>query len=312
MTPQIVRIGTRGSDLARWQTDHVAALLQQAHAGLKIEITVISTKGDRVLDTPLPLIGVKGVFTAELEAALHAGEIDFAVHSLKDLPTDDPPGLVVGAILERANPADVLVSRDRYTLETLPEGAVVGSSSHRRAAQLLHLRPDLKLANLRGNIDTRVRKAFDPDGAYDAIVLAHAGLARLEMEQVISQTLSYEQMLPAPGQGALAVQCRDEPQSIDLLSAIAHADTMLSVTAERTFLAGLGGGCSVPVAALASKQPSGGFLLRGRVCAVDGSTVIEVETAFSAGTAADARQAGAELAQQAIGQGADRILESVR
>lgn len=305
----LLKLGTRGSELARWQTDHVIELLSQALPGLQAETIVISTKGDQVLDTPLPLVGGKGLFTAELEAALRNGQIDLAVHSLKDLPTEDPEGLVIGAIPERANPADVLVSRQDCTLETLPKGATVGTSSRRRAAQLLHQRPDLHMHDIRGNVNTRIRKALDPDGPYDAIVLAYAGLARLKKQEVISQVLSFEQVLPAPGQGALGVQCRDEPQSLALLNPIYHTKTALAVTAERAFLAGLGGGCSVPVAAYAIHDADT-FLLRGRVSAVDGSQQIEVSARFDSDGGIDAaRQAGADLAQMALAQGAAIILE---
>lgn len=306
--PAHIRIGTRASHLARWQTDYVATLLKRAYPQLETDIITISTKGDRVLDKPLPLVGGKGLFTAELEAALHSGDIDLAVHSLKDLPTQDPDGLVVGAIPERADPSDSLISRDGYTLATLPQGAVIGTSSRRRAAQLLHQRRDLQTADIRGNIDTRIRKAQASDGPYDAIVLAYAGLSRLNLHNVISETLSADVMLPAPGQGALAIQCRDDAAFVAWLQAIHHGPTSDAVQAERAFLAALGGGCSIPVAAYAQAQPDGRYHLRGRVSAVDGSQQIDVDTTFKS---ADARRAGHELAQAAIAQGADRILESV-
>ncbi|MBN8637841.1 MAG: hydroxymethylbilane synthase, partial [Anaerolineae bacterium] len=168
-----LKFGTRGSELALWQTEHVMALMHAAQPTLRTSYEIFKTQGDRVLDTPLPLIGGKGVFTAELETALRDGRIDCAVHSLKDLPTEPPPGLVIGALTPRENPADVLVSRRGYTLATLPSGAVVGTSSYRRSAQLLHVRPDLKLVDIRGNVDTRIRKALTLDSVYDAIVLAY-------------------------------------------------------------------------------------------------------------------------------------------
>jgi hydroxymethylbilane synthase len=307
----MLRLGTRGSQLARWQTGHVLDGLLRAHPGLQAEMTVMSTKGDQVLDTPLPLIGGKGLFTAELEAALRGGEIDLAVHSLKDLPTEDPDGLVIGAVLERADPADVLVSRGGHTLETLPPGAVIGTSSHRRAAQLLHQRPDLKTHDIRGNIDTRLRKALDPGGPYDAIVLACAGLLRLDRGEVIRQRLTFTQMLPAPGQGALAVQCRAEGETCALLRPLHHPETALAVTAERAFLAGLGGGCSLPVAAYALRDNSGAFTLRGRVCAPDGSRQIEVSSDFDGDDLPAAREAGLSLARQALNAGAAALLEAL-
>jgi hydroxymethylbilane synthase len=300
-----VRIGTRGSALARWQADHVAGLLKVACPTLQIEIVVLTTRGDQVIDIPLPLIGGKGLFTAELEAALRAGEIDLAVHSLKDLPTENPAGLTIGAIPVRASVEDVLVSKDGYTLETLPANAVVGTGSRRRAAQLLHLRPELRCIDLRGNVDTRIRKALDPDGAYDAIVLARAGLERLGRASAISQILPLDVMLPAPGQGALAIQCRDDADSVTLLKPLDHPATRAAVTAERAFLAGLGGECSVPVAAYGDVQQQT-LDLRGRVSSLDGSQQIDVHLK---GATSDADNIGQRLAKSALKQGAAAILE---
>jgi len=302
-----LRLGTRGSALARWQTDYVAGLLVAAWPELTCEVIVFRTQGDRVLDTPLPLIGGKGLFTAELEAALRSGDIDLAVHSLKDLPTELPPGLVLGAVPQRAEATDVLVSRSGHTLDTLPLNSVIGTSSRRRAAQLLHLRPDLRILDVRGNVETRVRKVLAADGPYDALLLAHAGLARLGHADVISQALPAEIMLPAPGQGALGVQCRDEPGILDLLAPLNHAPTRRVVEAERAFLAGLGGGCAVPIAAYATAEGEQ-LRLRGRVTAPDGSRQIDVSID---GPAADAAQLGARLAETALAEGAGEILRSV-
>jgi hydroxymethylbilane synthase len=296
--------------LARWQTEYVRALLKNTWPDLHAEIQIITTQGDRVVDMPLPLIGGKGVFTAELENALRSGSIDLAVHSLKDLPTDSPAGLTIGAVPERANAADVLVSRRGYTLDTLPKGATVGTGSIRRAAQLLHLRPDLRIMDIRGNVDTRVRKALDETGPYDAIVLAHAGLERLAQLHLISQVLSFDQMLPAPGQGALAVQCRNETESLKLLSPIHHSDTASAVTAERAFLAGLGGGCSVPIAAYAVIERSGELRLRGLVMAMDGSVQVEVTALSADNTVEGANRLGRELAREALERGAGDLLEA--
>ncbi len=307
---EIIRLGTRGSALARWQTEHVLALLKQAWPDVRAEIQVLTTQGDRLVDTPLPLIGGKGAFTEELEAALRRGDIDLAIHSLKDLPTETPEGLIIGAIPERANPADVLVSQRNVTLDMLPKGATVGTGSHRRTAQLLHVRPDLRIADIRGNVDTRVRKALDERGYYDAIVLAHAGLERLAQLQVVSQVLSFDQMLPAPGQGALAVQCRDEADWQRLLSPIQHLETAIAVAAERAFLAGLGGGCTVPIAAHASINESGELRLRGRVIASDGSVQIDVTATSADNTLEAARHLGFDLAQEALGNGASSLLDT--
>jgi hydroxymethylbilane synthase len=304
-----VRIGTRGSLLARWQTDHVRDLLRAAWADLTVEIEVISTHGDQVLDTPLPLLGGKGVFTAELEAALHNHSIDCAVHSLKDLPTENPPGLTVGATPPRANPHDALISRDGHTLDTLPEGAVIGTSSSRRAAQLLHYRPDLRLSDIRGNVDTRLRKAFDPAGGYDAILLACAGLERLGKFDAVTQIIPKEIMLPAPGQASMAVQCRDDDESLALLHPLTHADTFAAVTAERAFLSGLGGGCSLPIAAFAIVEGDR-LVLRGRVNSPDGVEQIDVE-ADGAADIESAYQLGLALAAEAQQQGARSLLERI-
>lgn len=312
MNYEVIRLGTRSSELARWQTQYIAALLTEVHPALETETVVISTKGDRVLDAPLPLLGGKGLFTAELEAALRTGRIDLAVHSLKDLPTEDSVGLTLGAIPVREDPADVLVSRSGCTIETLPKGATIGTSSNRRAMQLLRFRPDLKIHDIRGNINTRIRKALNPDGPYDAIVLARAGVTRLKLDAVISQVLSFEAMLPAPGQAALGVQCRDEPEATATIAPIHDTATALAVTAERAFLAALGGGCSVPVAAYARTQGSSEYLLQGRVGAADGSEQITLEIRFAANSVDSAHAAGVRLAQTAIAQGADRMLRSIQ
>jgi hydroxymethylbilane synthase len=302
----VIRLGTRGSALARWQTNHVARLLVAARPELQCEVVEFRTEGDRVLDTPLPLLGGKGVFTAELEAALLKGEIDVAVHSLKDLPTEMPAGLSLGAVPARATPNDVLVSRTGRALDALPHGATVGTSSSRRAAQLLHYRPDLRVLDVRGNVDTRIRKALADDGPYDALLLAYAGLSRLDQTDVITQVLPLDVMLPAPGQGALGIQCRAEDAMLELLELLDHGATRQAVDAERAFLAGLGGGCAVPVAAYAAVE-DGQLTLRGRVTAKDGSRQLDVE---DMGPTHDAAGAGARLAQAALAQGASQLLAS--
>lgn len=303
-----VRIGTRGSALALWQAHHVRDLLRQAWPTLTVFIEVRRTQGDITLDSPLPQIGGKGVFTSELETALRTGAIDLAVHSLKDLPTDESEGLIIGAIPKRGNPHDALISRANATLETLPTRAAVGTSSRRRAAQLLVRRPDLRLLDIRGNVDTRMRKALAADGPYDAIVLALTGLERLGRGDEISQELSLDEMLPAPGQGALAAQCRDEAASRALLAPIIHRPTLLAVTAERAFLAALGGGCAVPVAAFAEVR-NRRLVLRGRVTAPDGSRQVDVALEGSA-SAKGAIVLGQRLAEMALAQHADELLEA--
>lgn len=306
-----LRFGTRGSKLAQWQTNAIAQQLKAVYPDLEVEIEVITTKGDRVLDTALPLLGGKGAFTTELEQQLQQGTIDIAVHSLKDLPIDAVDGLSLGAIPQRADVSGVLISRQAHTLTTLPENAVIGTSSLRRRGQLLYRRSDLKIQDIRGNIDTRIRKLQDPHSPYTAIVLALAGISRLGMENVISQVLTMEQMLPAPGQGALAVQCRDDSTLIDYLQPIHHNQTALAVTAERAFLQALGGGCSLPVGAYASPIDTDTYILKGRVNAVNGTKQIDVEMQFTAASKVQAQHAGQILAQQALSAGAESIIAEV-
>lgn len=297
----IFTFATRPSRLARWQTNHVAELLRAAHPGLITEKLVITTTGDRNLDQPLPEIGGKGLFTQELEEALREGRVDAAVHSLKDLPVDDAPGLAVGAVPQRARPNDALVCPAGQSLSELPPGARVGTSSLRRAAQLLALRPDLTVLPVRGNVDTRLRKA--QEGEYDAILLAAAGLDRLGLNEHVTEWLALEAMLPAPGQGALAVQCRrDDTETLQLLAAIDHLPTRAAVEAERAFLQALGGGCSLPVGAFAEVQ-DGSLHLRGIVISLDGHHRIMV-----AGEGSDPLALGASLAAEALAQGAAEVL----
>ncbi len=305
---------TRPSKLARWQTQWVINALQNIHPNLVCEEKVITTQGDKILDKPLPEIGGKGVFTQELESELLNGNVHCAVHSLKDLPVENPAGLTVGCIPVRAEVRDALISRDGYTLATLPTNASIGTSSLRRAAQILSLRPDLRIQSLRGNVDTRLRKALD--GQYDAIILAGAGLTRLSLDSHVTEWLSLDVMLPAPGQGALAVQCRaDDEVTITLLSKLEDQATRKAVTAERAFLQGLGGGCAVPVAAYAvtSEQPalsevegSSVISLVGLVISEDGKKVVKVT-----GEGSDALELGNVLAQKAIQQGANEILKLI-
>lgn len=292
---------TRPSKLARWQTQYVINALQAVWPDLVGREVVITTQGDEVLDKPLPEIGGKGLFTQELEQELLAGRVQAAVHSLKDLPVEDSPGLTVGLIPKREDAGDVLVSAWGFTLDTLPEGATVGTSSLRRQAQLLASRPDLTVKPIRGNVDTRIRKVLG--GAYDAAVMARAGVKRLGLEEHISEHIPLSRMLPAPGQGALGVQCReDDAATIGFFNAIADHDTRQAVTAERAFLAALGGGCSIPVGAYASVDGET-IYMQGVVAAANGSRVIRVE-----GQGEDPLRLGQELAQSALDQGAEEVL----
>ena len=294
---------TRPSALARWQTQWVITALQKIHPALECEEKVITTQGDKILDKPLPEIGGKGVFTQELESELLNRAVHCAVHSLKDLPVENPAGLTIGCIPMRAEVRDALISKQGYTVATLPKNASIGTSSLRRASQILSLRQDVKTESLRGNVDTRLRKALD--GLYDAIILAGAGLTRLGLENHVTEWLSLDVMLPAPGQGALAVQCRaDDHSTLSLLATLEDDATRKAVTAERAFLSGLGGGCAVPVAAYAvTREQSSVISLTGLVISEDGKKVVKVK-----GQGKDASQLGNELAQQAIAQGADEIL----
>lgn len=293
---------TRPSALARWQTQYIAKKLGQSWEGLVCEERVITTKGDKVLDKPLPEIGGKGLFTYELEQALLSGDVHAAVHSLKDLPTDHPAGLTIGAIPERGDVHDVLISPAGFTLEQLPPGAVVGTSSTRRKAQLLAYRPDLQIQPIRGNVDTRIRKA--QEGQYEAIILAEAGVTRLGLEHMITQRLPLEIMLSAPGQGALAVQCRDDDtNTLQILNGIEHTDTRKSVEAERAFLETLGGGCSLPVGAFAAVVGSK-IHLQAIVVSTDGTKNIRL-----VGKNSNPHELGNNLAQESINQGAWRLIQ---
>ncbi|MCJ7702168.1 MAG: hydroxymethylbilane synthase [Anaerolineales bacterium] len=300
MTKKLI-FATRPSALARWQTQYVIQRLQSQRSDLACEEVVITTKGDRVLDVPLPEIGGKGLFTYELDQALLAGRVDAAVHSLKDLPTDDAPGLVIGVIPERADIRDVLICPAGYSLDQLPSGAVVGTSSTRRKAQLLSYRPDLLTKSIRGNIDTRIRKVLE--GQYDAILLAAAGVIRLGLQEHITQTIPLDVMLPAPGQGALAIQClAGDDETLELLQTIDHPATRLAVTTERAFLAALGGGCSLPVGAHGSLEADS-LRLVGVIVAPDGSRLLRVSAAGK-----DPHLLGTGLAHQALAEGGADLL----
>ena len=294
---------TRPSALARWQTAHVMQLLHAAHPGLECSEHLITTNGDRILDRPLPDIGGKGLFTGELEEALLSGKVRAAVHSLKDLPVEDTTGIVIAAIPQRGSAHDVLVSAEAWSLSGLPEGAKVGTGSLRRAAQLLARRPDLTILPVRGNVDTRLRKVLD--GEYDAIVLAQAGLTRLGLQAHISEVFPLEVMLPAPGQGALAVQCRaDDLETLKLLSSIHDPDTASAVYAERAFLACLDGGCSLPVAAFAEKN-HGTIILTGAVISSDGKQAIRLSAVDS-----EPYPLGERLADLVLERGAAELLKA--
>lgn len=316
---QTIRIGTRGSELALWQARHVADLLREKYPEATVELNVYTTKGDTILDKSLPEIGGKGLFTEELERALLHGEIDCAVHSLKDLPTENPKGLIIGAVPKRAAVNDVLISRHKLPLDKLPEGAKIGTSSLRRSAQLLHYRPDFEIIDLRGNVPTRINKALDANSVYDGIVLAQAGVERLRLMHSVTQIIPLDIMLPAPAQGALAIQCRDSHEDKKRFAALTDRESYRAVEAERTFLNELQGGCSVPVAAYSFLEVGEIYpILRGRVMSLDGITMIDLSHQIKEANknqihdAVHARVLGRVLAEMALKDGAAEILAEVK
>ncbi len=292
---QKVVFGSRGSDLALTQTRKVIADFQVLFPDVHAEIKTIRSKGDDIVDVPIAKIGTKGVFTKEIETALLAGEIDVAVHSLKDLPTDMPEGLMLAAIPKRENPYDAWLGREHVALEDLPEGARVGTSSERRRLQLLAYRPDLQLVDVRGNVQTRIDKMRD--GQYDAIILAMAGLHRLGLEHEITHPMTPDIMLPAVGQGALGIQCRAEDTALaEMLAAMTHPDTRDAVYAERALLRGLGGGCQTPVGVAAS-MVSGALQIRAVLCIPETGNVLHADIQ---GLREEAEQLGKKVAEQLI------------
>lgn len=300
-------IGSRGSNLAMTQSRQVAEMIREAAPGIEVHIEVFSTKGDRVLDKPLAEIGGKGLFTEELEAALRDKTIDLAVHSLKDLPTDDPDGLTIAATPKRVTPNDALISTMYGSLKELPAGATVGTSSLRRKAQLLALNPELVIRDIRGNIETRMNKVLE-SAELDAVILAAAGLERVNRSEVIAEVIAPELMLPAASQGVLGVQTREDDSELRAVLAKIHdADSHAEALAERTLLAGLGGGCQVPIGALALIE-DGALTLHGCVASLDGTRVLRTEIS---GTAEMAEILGKQAAVALMDQGADGIIAAI-
>ncbi|MBF0380075.1 MAG: hydroxymethylbilane synthase [Magnetococcales bacterium] len=303
MNLQKLRIGTRGSALALWQANWVKSLLEAEHKDLEIELVVIKTKGDKILDVPLAKIGGKGLFVKELEEAMLDGRADLAVHSMKDVPAEFPEGLELGPILERADPRDVLLSIDYKSINGLPQGAKVGSSSLRRQSQLLAIRSDLQIIPLRGNVNTRIDKLIK--GEFDAILLAAAGVERLGLTQHVVEYLDPDVVIPANGQGAVGIELRENDQrTADLINILNHETTQMCVAAERAFLSTLEGGCQVPIAGFA-KRDGDKLTLKGRVATIDGKTCI---TETHEGSANDPISLGVGLAKSLMAQGADEIL----
>lgn len=303
MTSRTIRIATRKSALALWQAEYVKAKLLHFHPDIHVELVPMSTQGDRILDTPLAKIGGKGLFIKELEVAMLNDEADIAVHSMKDVPVAFPEEFVLSTICERENPFDAFVSNKFKTLSELPIGAIVGTSSLRRQCQLRALRPDLNITDLRGNVNTRLAKL--DNGDYDGIILASAGLIRLDMAQRIAQQIPPEMSLPAVGQGAVGIECRaDDTQLHELLAPLNHEQTAFRVRAERAMNTRLEGGCQVPIGGFA--QIEGDKLtLKGLVGKADGS---EMLTASATGHATDCEAIGAQVAESLLAKGAGDIL----
>ncbi len=299
---KVFRIGTRSSQLALWQANWVGAQLKQQYPHATVELIEMSTLGDRMLSQPLSEIGGKGLFTQELEEAMLRGTIDMAVHSLKDMPTDLPEGLVIGAITKRESPFDVLVSGRYKNLASLPRGATVGTSSLRRKAQLLRLRPDLQICTLRGNINTRLKKGL---AELDAIVLAQAGLVRLGFDEHIGEVFSVHDMVPAVGQGALAVECCHTEEMMMLLSALDHRETHQAVEGERSFLRTLNGGCQVPMGVYGVCLGDE-LTLQGRILSLNGQQSFEGKITVNL---EDAHEGGVKLAETLCQDGAQVLVD---
>ncbi|MEE4661779.1 MAG: hydroxymethylbilane synthase [Halieaceae bacterium] len=307
--PDTLRIATRKSQLALWQAEYVKAELEKAHADLTVELVAMTSRGDQLLDSPLSKVGGKGLFVKELEAALLEDRADIAVHSMKDVPMEFPQGLGLGVICPREDPRDAFVSNHHASLDALPAGSVVGTSSLRRECQLRQQRPDLKVNFLRGNVNTRLAK-LDAD-EYDAIILASAGLIRLGFQDRITQALPVEFSLPAGGQGAVGIELREDDARIaTLIQCLHHAPTAVCVGAERALNTRLEGGCQVPIAAYAIADPEhpGQLWLRGLVGHPDGSTILRAEARASE---ADFQQLGVQVAEDLLEQGARDILAAV-
>ena len=307
MSKKKVIVGSRDSVLAMWQTKFVVEQLMAVTDQYEFEIVSLKTKGDKILDVSLAKIGDKGLFTKELEVGLLQGEIDFAVHSMKDMPTVLPEGLQISSLLKRHNPADVLISEKYDSFAALPQGAKVGTSSLRRKAQLLHARPDLDIHDVRGNLQTRMRKMREEN--FDGIILAAAGVERLDWHDQITEELSYDICLPAVSQGVIGVETRtDDPEIIALVQLVNNAQTASCVAAERALLKSLEGGCQIPIGAYAQLEGDT-VVLQGLVGSLDGKTIIRDEIS---GPVAQSEQLGRQLAQRLSEQGGQAILEEIR
>ena len=307
MAPKTIRIGTRGSPLALVQTRWVEAQLLDLHPGVATELVIIKTTGDKLKDVPLAQVGGKGLFIKEIEEALLAGEVDLAIHSLKDMPAEMPPGCVLGAVPPREDCRDAFISHRHASLTEIPAGGRVGTGSLRRKVQVLHRRPDLEVVHLRGNVDTRLRK-LETEGL-DAIILAAAGLKRLGLGHIPKGYLDEAEMLPAIGQGALGLEVRaGDQEMLDLLAPLNHVPTQVAVTAERAFLARLEGGCLVPVAALGRLAKDGSLTLEALISDLEGKRLLQDRLT---GLPEEARSMGLRLAEMLLDRGGREILQAI-
>ena len=306
MKAQKIVIGSRGSQLALWQANWVKSELERLHSNADIDIRIIATSGDNIQDVPLAKIGGKGLFVKEIEEALLANEIDLAVHSMKDVPIELPTELGISVITKRENPLDALISKNGEKLADLPQGATIGTSSLRRSSQLLKYRDDFEIHPLRGNVDTRLRKV--KEGNYDAIILASAGLNRLGWANRITEEISHDILLPAMGQGALGIETRlDDTMIYDFISTLNHEQTHYAVSAERSLVGRLDGGCQVPIGAYARVE-KGLITLKGLVASLDGEIIYKLE---NVGPVDDAINIGQELGSKLLKMGANEILEKL-
>jgi len=302
-----IKIGTRGSRLALWQANWVKTALTSISPSLSVDIIIIKTKGDKILDVPLAMVGGKGLFVKEIEEALLDGRIDLAIHSMKDMPAEIPDGLCIGAIPERENPEDVLISKNGLLFSELKSGARIGTSSLRRSAQLLHVRADLNILPLRGNLDTRLKKLETEN--MDAIILAAAGVKRLNFESRITEYIDKNVILPAVGQGALCIEIRENDIEIEpIVTTLDHQKTRSAVMGERVFLKCLEGGCQVPIAAFGEIEKNI-FTLSGLVADIDGKTILKKTLS---GPVEQSENIGVELADSLLAMGAKTILENIR
>jgi len=302
-----IKIGTRGSKLALWQANWVKSVLEKKYPSTPVELIIIKTQGDKILDVPLAKVGGKGLFVKEIEQKLLARQIDIAVHSMKDMPADIPQGLCIGAIPERENPVDVFISRNGAGFSDLPAGSVIGTSSLRRGAQLRHARPDIVIRSIRGNLDTRLKKLESEN--FDALVLAAAGVKRLKLEHKITEYLDPGLMLPAIGQGALCIETRKDDAIVGpLVASLDHASTRSVVAGERAFLNRLEGGCQVPIAGH-GRISENQFALTGLVAEIDGTRIIKGQ---KSGPLDSPETIGIDLAEELLARGADKILEKLK